>query len=156
MLHVAGDARGFAGQPAEYRGHDSQDRVRGYDEGEGALYRSGIESRLGAQGRLDPQQRFANRLDQRQAARSELHVPPDPDQQLVIEVFAQLLQGGAHGGLGDEDALGSPGDVLFVDQGVQGNEEVEVETVQLHGKIGSGGTDVVFGVARGTFRPQIR
>ncbi len=86
----------------------------------------------------------------------ELHIPAYPDQQLVIEVVAQFLQRGAHGGLGDEYPFGGPGDVFLVEQGVQGDEQVQVEAVQLHGKVGFERAEVVFGVVRGVFHPNIR
>ena len=109
-----------------------QDGVRRHDQREGSLDGRRVERGLRAQGGLNAQQRLPHRLDERQAPRGELHVPSDPDQQLVIEVFPQLLQRSAHGGLGHEHPLRGPRHVLLVQQRIEGNQQIEVEPVQLH------------------------
>ena len=97
------------------------------------LHRARVERGLRAERDLDPQQRLAHRLDQRQAARRQLHVPADADQQRIVEVVAQLLQRGTHGRLRHKNPLGGPGHVLLVEQRVQRDQQVEVEAVELHG-----------------------
>jgi hypothetical protein len=96
------------------------------------LHLGGVERGLRTERDLDAEQGLAHRFDQRQALRRELHVAPDADEQGVVEVVAQLLQGSAHGGLGHENAFRRPRHVLFVNQRIEGDEQVEVEPVELH------------------------
>ncbi len=68
-----------------------------------------------------------------------LHIAAHADEQGIVEVVPQLLEGGAHGRLRHEHPLGGPGHVLLVQERVQGDEQVEVEAVELHWGGNSGG-----------------
>ncbi len=133
VLYVDPDAGGLARQPSEHGRHDSQGGVGRYDQREGALHSGRVERGLSSERRLDPEQRLAHGLYQRQAAWRQLHVTTHPHQQLVVEVFPQLLQGSTHRRLRDKDPLGGAGNVLLVEQRVQGDQQVEVEPIELHG-----------------------
>ena len=86
------------------------------------------------QRRLDQQQCLAHRIDQGLAARREFHVAADADQQRVIEMVAQTMQRGTHGRLRHEYLLGGTGNVLLAQQGVERNQQIQVETVELHAR----------------------
>jgi hypothetical protein len=52
-----------------------------------------------------------------------------------VEVFAQTGQGIAHGGLSDVHLVRRARDALFAEQGVEGNEQVQVQSVETHGLV---------------------
>jgi hypothetical protein len=87
---------------------------------------------LRSQRRLDQQQCLAHRIDQRLAARREFHVAAYADQQGIIEIVAQAMQRRTHGGLRHEYLLGSAGNVLLAQQGVERDQQIQVEPVELH------------------------
>ncbi len=62
----------------------------------------------------------------------EFIVPAHPREQVVVEVAAQPGQGGAHGGLAEPDALSGAGDVALLQERTQCDDEVEVQTGQVH------------------------
>jgi hypothetical protein len=69
-------------------------------------------------------------LDQLGALLGQAQPVPVLHQQLVAEMFAQLLQAVGHGGLGDVQLLRRVGQVLMLERGVQHRQQVEVGGAQ--------------------------
>ncbi len=88
MLDVALDSRRFTGQTTEDGRHDPDDRVRRHNERKRPLDGGRVKRGLGSESGLNAKQRLTNRLDEGKPPRGQLHVAPDPDQQLVVEVLA--------------------------------------------------------------------
>ena len=83
---------------------------------------------------LDLLQRRTNRAFQGQGTRGGAHAPAHAHQQRVAQQVAQARQGIAHRRLGQRQALGGAGDVLFTQQHVQNAQQVEVEVCDIHAK----------------------
>ena len=122
----------FVGQRAQQRRQHARHGFLGHDHREFTARGLRVESGLRAEHHLDAQQRLAHRFHQRYAARSELHFATHAHQQRIVEVFAQLVERGAHRGLRDEHTFGGARDVLLAQQGVECNQQVEIEAVELH------------------------
>jgi hypothetical protein len=60
------------------------------------------------------------------AQHRRLHIATDSSQQFVLEEFAQACQHAAHRGLADVDARSGPRDVLFLQQRVERQQQVQV------------------------------
>lgn len=71
-------------------------------------------------------------VEQGVAEGGQLILAADAGQQLVVEVAAQAGQSRAHRGLAQPDALAGARDVALLQQCAQGQNEVEVETGQIH------------------------
>lgn len=83
----------------------------------------------------DPLQQIAGgggAVEQGPPESGEFVLSADAGEQLVVEVAAQPGQGRAHRGLAEPDALPGPGDVAFLQQGAQGQDEIEIEARQMH------------------------
>ena len=59
------------------------------------------------------------------------HAPPDGDQQFVLEMAAQARQRAAHCRLTEIEPVAG-GDVALVQQGVEGDQQVQIEEMQVH------------------------
>ena len=70
--------------------------------------------------------RFAQLLSQRR----ELVSVPVSGEQLVVEVSAQPAQSRGDCRLAEPEATGGPGDVLLLQEGVKGDQQVQVEVAQ--------------------------
>ena len=66
------------------------------------------------------------------AERRQLVGVAGPDEEVVAEVAAQAGERGAGGGLAEADPVARAGDVALLEQGVEGDQEVEVEARQVH------------------------
>ena len=62
--------------------------------------------------------------------RCQLEAAPDADQQLVVEVLAQPGQRAAHRRLAHRHPLAGVGEVLLLEQRVQGQQQVGVDLAQ--------------------------
>jgi hypothetical protein len=103
----------------------------GHAEDEAPLRLSRIEAPLLEQRRLDRAQRAADRPGERQGARGRPDAVGRADEQLVLEEPAQAAERVAHRRLADADALRGPGDAALGQEGVEGDQEVEVEPAQI-------------------------
>ncbi|MNM41028.1 hypothetical protein D3C81_518390 [compost metagenome] len=118
------DDRGFA----EVRRHDPPG-LRGLGRIE-RLYRRDRA--------LQCRQCLGQRLAQRIGTCGSTHAARARQQQWIVEQVAQARQLHADSGLGQMQALGRTGDVLLFQQGLQGHQQVEVDTTQgiVHGNAG--------------------
>ena len=63
------------------------------------------------------------------------HVVAAPNEELIIEGVAQAYQGRAYGRLAEPDTRPGPGDAALAHQGIEDANEVEVERIDVHGRI---------------------
>ena len=61
----------------------------------------------------------------------EHHAASAANQERVVEELAEATEGVAHRGLSDARALGGLGDAALARQGVEGDQEVEVDAVEV-------------------------
>jgi hypothetical protein len=134
QFDVDADSGRLGGDTLQNGGQQTRHRLLGQDQGEFALRRGGGKGRLTAERRLDEKQRLADRLNQGLAARREFHVAADTHQQWIVEIVPQSMQRGAHRRLRNEYFLGRPGDVFFTQQGVERDQQIEIETMELHAR----------------------
>ncbi|MNE41634.1 hypothetical protein D3C80_1357140 [compost metagenome] len=76
-------------------------------------------------------QRLLQGLDQRLSPRRDLQAPPSAHQQRITEKFAQLRQGMADRRLAAVQAQGGTRYMLLGQQGMQGQQQVEVDSAQI-------------------------
>jgi len=60
------------------------------------------------------------------------HVAADPHQQWIVEIIPQAVQRRAHRRCDTKDLLRRPCDVPFTQQGVERDQQVQIETMELH------------------------
>jgi len=106
--------------------------VFGQAEAEGRGRRLRIE-RLGELERvLDVRERAAEGFSQVQRTRRRLQAPGAAHEQLVPQQRSQARQRRAHRRLRPADARPGPGDAPLGHKGVEGDEQVQVDAVQIH------------------------
>ncbi|MDT4844877.1 hypothetical protein FQZ97_788460 [compost metagenome] len=128
----AGSAAALVGQRQHVR-DQHRHRIVGHEQRELAVRCHRIEGGPCGHRGVDAHQHVAHGFLQQLGTRRQLHAAPHLHQQLVIEILAQPRKRVAHGGLAEEHALAGPCDVLFGQQSVQRNEQIEVEFLESHG-----------------------
>src|SRR4051794_18955672 len=108
---------------------DSGGVVRDYD-GELAGRRRWVEAGGGAEDPMHASEGRGGRLTQLLGQRRELVPVPVTGEQLVVEVPPEPAQSRGHRRLTESEAAGGPGDVLLLQEGVQGDQQVQVEVAQ--------------------------
>ena len=76
-------------------------------------------------------ERFGQRLHQFVGPGGQLQLARTTNQQGVIEQLAQMGQGVADGGLAPVQAQGCAGDVLFHQQGMESDQQVQVDASKI-------------------------
>src|SRR6202044_286542 len=71
-------------------------------------------------------------IQKRAAARSQLIIASDPNEQFVPQLRTQAVQSAAHGGLAEVNALCGLGHIALVQKSFQGNQEIQVDVSELH------------------------
>ncbi len=81
---------------------------------------------------LDVRERAAEEFGEVQRARRRLQARRAAHEQLVPQQRPEAGQGRAHRRLGAADARPGPGDAALGHEGVEGDEQVEVDAMQIH------------------------
>jgi hypothetical protein len=84
---------------------------------------------------MDLLQYRVHRLDERLGERREGHAAPAGDEQPVVQRMAQAREHAAHRRLTEMDAAAGVGDALLREQRVKGDEQIQIETVKVHGSL---------------------
>ena len=124
-----GDARRILADPAKCVGQEYGDCVVRRRNCEDPSRRRGIERHVDDDGSMDLLEDGTDRLDQRFAERGQGHAAAAGDEQLVVERVAQTRQHTAHRRLTEMDAAARVGDAPLREQRVEGDEQIEIETV---------------------------
>jgi len=125
------DAEANVGCPlfeqAQERATEHGEGVVGHDHREFAVRGHGVEYRSRGEGVFHIPQGDLGLVEQRDREWGEDVALPVAGKQLVAEVAAQSGEGGAGRGLAQADALARPGDAAFTQEGVQRDEQVQVD-----------------------------
>ena len=121
------------GGPSHHLCQQHADHVVGGLYGEAPLRGGRIEGGSGMRDRLDLQQHIAHGLGQLVGQRRGHQGLAHGNQQLVLEVVAQPPQRQAGRGLAQEKPLGGLAHAARGQQGVEDNQQVQVELVKAHG-----------------------
>jgi len=116
----------FRAQPAHQRRHDQQVDVVDDDHPKGVRGSRGVERRGGLEHALHGGQRLLHARQQGHRAFGRHKASAGAHQQLVVKQITQLGERRAHRGLPDLQPLGGAGDVTLAQQGVEGEEHVQV------------------------------
>ncbi len=127
------DARGLLVHDPGQFGAEDRDGVVGREQLELPPLPGGIEVRLAGEEAFQHVVRRGGAVQKDLAEGGQLVVATDPREQVVVEVAAQAGQGRAHRGLAEADALPGTGDVAFLEKRPQGDDEIEVQTTEIHG-----------------------
>lgn len=114
-------------QPAVQRREDEQVEQIGRSHPKGALARARFESFFEERGPLEVEQRVSNGTLQGFGPWGERHLGSGAHEQRVAESDAQPAQGVAHRRLAEAQGLGGRGDPARIGEGVEGEQQVEVE-----------------------------
>lgn len=86
--------------------------------------------RLG-EGTGEAQQPTAQRNGKRLRARREHHAPSTPNEERVVEERTETSERVTHRGLTDARTLGGPRDTSLTDQGIESNQQVQIDAVEV-------------------------
>ncbi len=125
-------ARRCEADRAQARGQGDDGGIVRRDDAEAAGRRGRVELGAGGDGGPDLQQGGADRFGQLLGPRRQHHPSAGRRQQVVVEELPQAVERTAHGRLAEVDRLGRLGDVLLGQQGVQRDQQVQVQSLKPH------------------------
>ncbi|MNP27858.1 hypothetical protein D3C76_1207890 [compost metagenome] len=96
-----------------------------------AVVGPGIEDLLGTQPQLQQVQRLAHRAIEHLGMRGGRHATGGALEQGLTQLAAQPRQGVAHRGLAHVQARGGPRQVLLLHQGLEHQQQVQVDSAQI-------------------------
>jgi hypothetical protein len=91
-----------------------------------------VEDRRGVEHPLHAGERDRGALAQLHRERRELIGVAHPGEQLVVEVASKPGQSGAQGRLTSSQSLRGTGHRTFLEQGVEGKQQVQIQIAELH------------------------
>ncbi len=94
---------------------------------------SGSKAARFGEGAREADQSAAERNGKRFGAGGEDHAAPASDQERIVEQLAKATEGVAHRRLRHPCTLGGFGDIAFAGQGVEGDQEIEIDAVEVVG-----------------------
>ncbi len=118
--------------PGEFGAEDG-DGVVGRQEFELAALLGRVEVRLAGEEPLQQVVGGGHAVEEHLAEGGEFVVAADAGQQVVVEVTAQAGERRTHRRLAEADALPGTGHVALLQEGAQGDDEVEVQATEIHG-----------------------
>jgi hypothetical protein len=113
-------------------GQQHQAGIVGCADGECTCVDLRVERRPLQQRLFDPGKGFLNRHDQIAGVSREREFAADSNQKRIVKQFSETRECGAHGGLAEAYALSGPADVALTEQGVQHDEQVEIDVTKIH------------------------
>lgn len=111
---------------------ENTNQVIRHDQTEVSLAGRGIKNRFRSDRGADGQQYFTDGDCQLKRIGGRLHGAAYLHKQVIPEVFSKPTQYAACGGLGHVKAFGSTGNVLLVQEHVQGHEQIQIQVVESH------------------------
>lgn len=132
VLEGEPDAGRLLVQGAGECGAEDGRSVVGGEQGELAGLGGRVEVGLAGEDPLQQVARGGAAVPQGGAERGQLVGVAGTGEQLVVEMAAQPGQRRAHGGLAQPDALAGLGDIALFQQRAQGEDQIEVESGQVH------------------------
>jgi hypothetical protein len=123
-------ARCLLSKPGQDGLEDRHQRVVGGDESPGVVCRGGIEGLRRRDGLTQCMQRIVQRDAQLLGTCRGLHALRAGQQKRIIQQLTQARQLHADGGLCQVQDLGGTGDMPFSQQGVERDEQIQVDTAQ--------------------------
>ena len=96
---------------------------------------SGSNAARFGKGAREADQTAAERNGERFGAGGEHHAASASDQERVVEELAKATEGVAHRGLRHARTLGGFGDIAFAGQGVEGDQEIQIDAVEVVGSM---------------------
>lgn len=128
--------RRLLGQHAQERLDEHRHRVVRHHHGEPLTALGGIELPGQGEGFLGLAQGVLDHREEALGERGELVVAAHAHEQLVVEVpHAQPGQGAAHRGLAGGQPYARVRDIPVLEQGLQGNQQIEVDGSETHGML---------------------
>ena len=132
--HVQHHPRRFCADTADHLAQQHRHHIVRGAQSNSTLGCGGVESwRLGKHGPY-LRQAVAHRVHQAFGQGRALQAPSHRDQQVVAKVLAQPRQRRTRGRLPDVQSVAGARHVAFLEQDVERDKQVEIESVQAHGK----------------------
>jgi len=125
------DLRRLLAEALQEGGQNQRVEEVGRDDAEGAARVLGLEGpRLGERAR-EADQATAEWNGKRFGARGEQHAAAASNQERVVEELAKATERVAHRRLSDAGALGGLGDAAFANEGVEGEQEIQIDPMEV-------------------------
>jgi len=116
----------------ECAAHENGGDIVGHDQTEGALRCFSREVRIAVDNSFGLHQQLTHRLCEFLGQRSKDHLASDRNEEIVLEEVTQASEGSAGAGLAKMNLLAGAGNALFGDQGIEGHQEIEIESSEVH------------------------